>query len=345
MTLTSLELEQRLRDAFARPRLSIEFVSDRASHFASRAMLEALTRHFQPLGFEVALCALRDAVVPSSADVVLFHCKLRKQEPAYLAALRQANYGGVVVGWFWDNHHAKDANRQVAALVDMAIATHESHAAFLAERAPLLPSVLIGTLQWASDEARSYWASLDPAIKRSEELYGGFGRYKGSARTPCLERLIASGRYPALRFDDDPARPDYFKLTGEARFLDWAGHAVSLCLPYRDDLSARFFDAWLTGQIPVVTPDIAELTSAWAAAHRDRHFVCASSYEPADIAAAHQRALALFRAGGPEAQRARHQLVLDGHMFHHRIEQIVELLRQVAHQGIGAVARGVASHW
>jgi hypothetical protein len=181
--------------------------------------------------------------------------------------------------------------------------------------------------QWTADEARVAWSTVPASPERLPHLYGGFGRYRGTERTARLEELIASGDYPALRFTDDPSRPDYFKQTAVARFQEWAAYAVSLCLPYRNDLSNRFFDAWLTGQIPVVTRDIPELSAAWAVPHADRHFVYADSGERADIDAAHRRALALFREGGVEGQRARHELALNEHMLHHRIARIVELIR------------------
>ena len=107
---------------------------------------------------------------------------------------------------------------------------------------------------------------------------------------------------------------------------------MSLCLPYRGDLSRRFFDAWLTGQIPIVTPDIAELTSDLAARNHNRHFLCARSDSPKDIEVAHHHALDLFRTGGVEGQRQRHEMVLREHMCHHRVEQILTMLRDAAVQ-------------
>ena len=114
---------------------------------------------------------------------------------------------------------------------------------------------------------------------------------------------------------------------------------MSLCLPYRNDLGVRFFDAWLTGQIPIVTADIVELQSDWAAPHRDRHFVVAASYAPPDIDAAHAHALELFDAGGREGQQLRHRMAFEQHLLQHRIERIVALLRAAADHGIDTVLR------
>ena len=308
--------------------LTVEIVSDRMSRFFSPATAGALRSELEPHGLDVSLRALAGAAIPSRADVVLLLCHVRKAEPAYLDALRNAGYDGVVASWFWDNHHAIDANRRIASLVDVAVAAHGCHAAYLAEDALLLPAVNLCVAQWTAAEARAGWDALRLSDVRRTDLYGGFGRYKGSARTVCLESLIDTGDYPALYFTDGGTRADYFTLTAGQRFAEWAGYGVSLCLPYRNDLSNRFFDAWLTGQIPIVTPDIPELASAWATEHLDRHFVCAAGYEQADIDAAHRRAVELFHRGGVAGQQARHQLALERHMLHHRVAGILSILRQ-----------------
>jgi len=264
---------------------------------------------------------------------VVLQCHQHRDEPAFLKSLRDTGYEGLIVGWFWDNHHGRDRNRAVADLVDVAIASHEVHAAYLAEHARLLPSVMLCSTQWTRSDASALWASLPLSSNRAEGLYGGFGRYPSATRTAWLAGLIASGRYPGLWFANDEGAPPYFKLTAEQRFYHWARYAVSLCVPYRDDLSNRFFDAWLTGQIPVVTPDIAELSAPWAQAHRDRDFVCAASYTEEDIDAAYRRARELFDSGGVAGQQARHQLALDHHLLEHRIAQIVTQLREVAAVG------------
>jgi hypothetical protein len=329
---------ERLRAGFSRPRLSVDILSDRVFRVFSRGTKEAVSRHFSARGADVTFRELRQAPVPSHADIVLLLCHLRKEEPTYLTALRESGYRGVTAGWFWDNHHAEDANRRVAALVDVGFASHDCHADYLAEHTTLLRTVLACVTQWTAEEACTLWSALVPTASRRAELLGGFVRYKSSTRTACLESLMASGRYPALRFVEGDER-SYFRQPSDARFREWAEHAVSLCLPFRDDLAQRFFDAWLTGQVPVVVGNVPELRSPWAAEDENRNYVRAGSCEPAEIDAAHQRALTVFSAGGVEGQRARHQLALHGHMFHHRIERILELLQKAAGTGVDAAMR------
>ncbi|MBI4266017.1 MAG: hypothetical protein HY657_16705, partial [Acidobacteria bacterium] len=298
-------LVQRLGQLVSRRPLTVDIVTGRASANFPPSAGQALARELAPGGAAVTLRDLTEAQAPCAADVVLLLGHVHREEVEYLTALRESGYAGVVVAWLWDNHHARARNRPVAALVDVTIAAHDCHAGYLAKHSVLFRSVMLGTAQWTREEACGLWASVDTAAARCPDLYGGFGRYKGSERTARVEQLIATGRYPALSFVDGDRSPGYFpyfRLSSEEKFHHWARYAVSLCLPYRDDLGLRFFDAWLTGQIPVVTPDIAELRSDWAQECRDRHFVVAASYDRSDIDAAHERALALFRAGGSEAQ-------------------------------------------
>jgi hypothetical protein len=339
---SSSRLSEKLEALSARATCALDVVTRGAIANFALPMGQALASSLATRGAAATWHELADAPVPSPADVVLLVGHAHPEEATFLAALRDSGFEGVVVAWLWDNHHAKKRNVRVAELADVTIAAHDCHAGYLADHSPLLRSVTVGSSQWTADEARELWSVVDTAAPRAPDLYGGFGRYKGSDRTTHLERLIASGRYPALYFVDGERGAgffDYFTLSSEARFRHWTGHAVSLCLPYRNDLGLRFFDAWLTGQIPVVTPDIPELQSEWAAPHRDRNFVQAASYDPADIDAAHARALELFRAGGSDGQQARHRLALDHHLFQHRIERILDVLRDAGTRGIDAVRR------
>ncbi|HVZ23340.1 MAG TPA: hypothetical protein VG871_19845 [Vicinamibacterales bacterium] len=338
-------VRQRLQELSSRPRLAVEIVTGRASANFAASMSAALARDLAPAGTAVTFRDLTEARVPCEADLVLLVSQVHREESAYLTALRDSAYGGVVVAWLWDNHHARDRNLEVAKRADITIAAHDCHADYLTNHGLLFRSVMLGSAQWTAHEARALWDSVDLTAARSQDLYGGFGRYRGSGRTAHLERLIASAQYPALYFVDGPKAQgyfNYFAMSSEERFRHWARFAVSLCLPYRNDLGLRFFDAWLTGQIPIATSDIPELESDWARPHRDRDFVLAASYEPADINAAHARALELFRAGGRDGQVARHRLALGHHLFQHRVERILALLREAASHGVEAVRRPAA---
>jgi hypothetical protein len=335
-------LARRIAGIMSQQRPAVDIVSGRASRSFSPLAREALADEFAASGITVSLLELSAAPTHSTADIILLLCHVHKEEPGYLAALRDGGYPGLIVSWLWDNHHAKDANRRIARLSDVTIAAHDVYAAYLAGHSTLFRSVKLCSTQWTAHEASTFWRRGGGAPDRSRELYGGFLGYRGSARTAHLEALIASGRYPALRLLNGERGSEYFAQDEEARFHEWTRYAVSLCLPYRNDLSNRFFDAWLTGQIPVVTPDVEELRAAWAAPYGDRHFVCAAGYDARELDAAHLRALSLFAAGGVAGQEERHQLALTGHLFTHRIAEILALLRGAAQSGLDAALHPAA---
>jgi hypothetical protein len=335
-------LARRIADFMSRARPSVDIVSGRASRSFPPPMRDALAADFAAAGVAVSLRELTAAPARPRADLVLLLCHVHKEEPAYLTALRDGGYPGLIAAWMWDNHHAKEANRRVARLADVTIAAHDVHAGYLAGHTTLFRSVNLCSTQWTPDEARTFWQTRGDG-DRSPDLYGGFVGYKGTPRTGRLAELIASGRYPALRLLDGERGAGYFAQDEAARFREWTRHAVSLCLPYRNDLSNRFFDAWLTGQIPVVTPDVAELRSAWAAPYLDRHFVCAAGDDVQDLDAAHERALSLFVAGGAAAQEERHRLALTNHLFRNRIDEILTLFRQAARSGLDQALHPLAA--
>jgi hypothetical protein len=329
MRISGDALQRIVRAIPSHPRLTVDVVSGRFGRFFPPRASGSGLRVIDLDAMTITVRGLADTDSGSRPDILILQCHQHRDEPAYLKALRDSGYEGVIVGWFWDNHHAKDRNRAVADLVDVAVASHDAHAAYLAEHAPLLPSVMLCSTQWSRRDAAELWGVAAASRDRADGLYGGFGRYPGAPRTAWLDQLMASGRYPGLWFANDEGAPPYFKMSGQDRFLHWTRYAVSLCVPYRGDLSNRFFDAWLTGQIPVVTPDIAELSAPWAQLHRDRDFVCAASYDETDIAAAYSHARDLFDAGGVAGQQARHELALNHHLLEHRIARIVMLLCDV----------------
>ena len=205
-------LQQRLRRLSSHAPFALEVVSGSASVGLASSLGVSLASALAPGGAAVSWRDLAGARPASSADVMLLVGHVHREESQYLAALRDSGYDGVIAAWLWDNHHAKDRNRQVAELSDLALAAHDHHAGYLAGLVPLLPTVMVGSVQWTGEEARAFWGSIDPAAPRSRDLYGGFARYKGSERTAHIEQLIATGRYPAVWFVDGARDSGYIQL-------------------------------------------------------------------------------------------------------------------------------------
>jgi hypothetical protein len=281
-------------------------------------------------------CTIADEFNPASwldYDVVILMVHLRPEERTALEAVSKHFNRPLLIGWFWDNHHLYMDNIATCRLLDIVIPGHGFAAAYLRSvSAALWPSLPLCVTQWTAEMADGFVGLMTPVIERKRDLYGGFVQYPDAReRNARLVDLHESGLFPMIYTIDPISLDRYFGQTSAQRFAEWGEYATSLCLPFDQDLSQRFFDAWLTGQVPVVTADIVDLRELpELSVHQNVDFVIADDASPSAIQAAAERALKLFDNGGDEGALRRHSLVLGNHMMVHRLQKIVSLLRTVA---------------
>jgi hypothetical protein len=117
----------------------------------------------------------------------------------------------------------------------------------------------------------------------------------------------------------------YFGLLPEERFGRWASHKASICVPVGGDLAQRFFDSLVTGQIPLVAPDIADLDRYISRELQERLPVLRFRDYTADaVREALDTAVRLFDRDGEEGARRRHRYALEQHMFTSRVRSLIE---------------------
>jgi hypothetical protein len=113
-------------------------------------------------------------------------------------------------------------------------------------------------------------------------------------------------------------------LSLEDRFKHWAAHKVSICLPLAGDVSQRLFDALVTGQIPIVPPDLYDLdTIIPPEVQNDLPVIRFHDYSTAAVDRAHRQALQAFQRGGKAGAERRHAFAMRNHMFPSRIRDII----------------------
>jgi len=339
----SAQIERRL-DAIlnARGAVRIAVITSRLGKIFSPDSKRDLTAWFDARGIaaELSDSAL---TLETSPDLLikLVHLQSDVEE---ITAFRERHPSVPVVGWFWDNHHHLFANYEVSEVLDIAIPGHDFASSYLRNNKTLhLDSIPLCITQWSHDEARQLWDEAESAA-RSNELYGGFVRYAfAEKRNALIEALIAAGE-KGVYFLEETQLQRYFGKSQKERFTEWAQHKASVCLPLRSDLSQRLFDALLTGQIPVVAPDIPDLNVIFTAEERARlPIITFDAYTPEAVRAAHAEAIRRFDEGGTAAARQRHHFALERHTFPARINDIVTALRQCAARS-GNVPAGEARH-
>lgn len=243
---------------------------------------------------------------------------------------RKRGYSGPVVGWFWDNHHTYFENAKTARTLDIVCPSHVLYADYLQNRNALsIAPVPLCVTQWTRRNALTLYRRWGSGA-RDDRLYGGFVRYAiGGKRNDLILDLVSADKPHALYLLNENNIAPYFAKGPGERFADWCSYKASLCLPVRDDLSQRFFDAWLTGQIPVVPRGLVPTLEFLGADALSKHVSVFDTYSVDDVYAAHAEAVEKFNRGGEDGATERHTLARDNHMFTNRITGIIDLILSV----------------
>ena len=312
----------RLAQRFAETGTRVAVVSKRYSKiFAANVHTELDTHETR---YQVEFYDSPEAFDPAQADLIINLCHVLAD---YSDTLRYRHRGfqGPIVGWFWDNHHTYFENAHAARVADFVCPSHVLFADYLRNRdAVFMETVPLCVTQWTARNARTLYRRWGLSA-RDDRLYGGFVRYNmGSKRNQLVLDLIGTDRPHALYLLDEMNLAPYFGKSAGERFADWCRYKTSLCLPLRNDLSQRFFDAWLTGQIPVVPRGLVPALEFLGADALERHVAVFEDYSPDAVHAAHAEALEKFDAAGQAGADARHALARDHHMFANRVSEIID---------------------
>lgn len=304
-------------------RRRIAVVTKRYGKIFSEAVEADLSTDLVDLG-EVALFRSPQDVEAGSFDHIIQLCHVQ-QDFDDIAAYRARGFQGAVAAWFWDNHHNYWENRRTAESADLVVPGHAFCADYLANREALMMTpVPLCVTQWGRAEARALFAEFG-RTGRSDALSGGFVDYRMSnKRSRLVTDLVTARASDALLLLRESDLSPYFGLSRAQRFAGWCSYKTSLCLPLRRDLSQRFFDAWLTGQVVVVPEETADLVSVLPEDQRSRHMVTFRKWTVEEVMAAQEKALRLFDEGGVAAMMERHELAASRHMFADRIRALID---------------------
>jgi GT2 family glycosyltransferase len=321
------EIDDRLRALERSAAPVIGVISKRRGKIFSKE-IEAELAAYAPSGTVIVFGEDETAPGVATADLILALIHVQ-DEDAMVERLRAVRSDRAVVGWFWDNHHHVFENYRISKTLDVVVPGHGFCGGYLKSReSRMSDSLPLCVTQWARTEVGP-WFEGHGLATRSDALYGGFVDYgfNDRRRTFVLE---VQKRLPgnALRLIDELRLAEYFGRSEEDRFAEWCGYKTSLVLPLQDDLSQRFFDALLTGQVPLAPYDIRDFDQVISPELQESLPVIRFSMDDPDSAvAAHAAAVAAFDRGGVDGARARHDFARENHMFSARIGQLVERLR------------------
>jgi len=147
----------------------------------------------------------------------------------------------------YDNHHWINNNIQVAIFADVYVPAHQSENLMSSKVNPnILGGIPCGSNQWSMDFILNT-GNLNLLSQRSNMPLGKYFFYeKFLHRNKTINTLTQT--YPQIAF----VKQDFHALSPEIKWKEWSGHKLHWISPVLNDLPIRFFDALITGGIPLI---------------------------------------------------------------------------------------------
>jgi|GEM_PF-61610 len=328
------EITRKIRDFLKYSGRKILVISKAVKRYFCEKTEQEIQEYFQSRNYHFSFCDLKEL---ETIDLINFDCIIRlyhlDNELNLVEKIRGDCFSGLVIIWSWDNHTHYNMNAITAKTADIFIPAHKFTEKLYKNSDSILTEFMpLCTSQWTTEEAQEFFAAYGHK-KRSNKLFGGFTKYPhGQKRNVLLDQIIE--QMPESKVFVFPhGNGVYFDLNPAQRFEQWATYKVSICLPLKNDLSQRFFDALLCGQIPIVPEDIFDLDAVIPPYLQAMLPVIKfRNYDVESVQTAYQEAITRFDAEGIEGVNRRHKFALENHLFVHRLDAILGMINNLANK-------------
>ncbi|MBR8826989.1 MAG: tetratricopeptide repeat protein [Gomphosphaeria aponina SAG 52.96 = DSM 107014] len=327
------EIIRKVRNFLDSPNKKIMIISSAVNRFFYEKTEQDIQEYFKSRNFYLKLD--NKDILPD-IDIANFDCVIwlytRQLELDLVKKIQEQGFRGLAITWSWDNHTDYNMNIQVAKGTDIFIPGHGfTEKIYRNNNSIIAKSIPLCTSQWTGEEAQEFFAIYGHK-ERSNKLFGGFTKYAhGEKRNVLLDQIIEQMPESQVFMFGVGNTSVYFDLTPAQRFEQWATYKVSICVPVKNDLPLRFFDALLSGQIPIVSEDIFDLDAVIPPYMQAMLPVIKfRNYDVESVQTAYQEAITRFDAEGIEGINRRHKFALENHLFVHRLDAILGMLNSWA---------------
>lgn len=237
----------------------------------------------------------------------------------------------LVVCWFWDNHHLITETTRNAFLADYSFAAHYYASSYL--RTPLLGwggFIPLCPITWSEMKVKMFRERFFDQ-ERSNLLYGGYNSYQQwPERDKWLNEVIESTIPTNINIYKHGQTPHpFYTLSEEDKFKEWAFHKVTLCTSFEKNTTIRMFDSLLTGSIPILTGEIADLNMIFTPDEMNMLNIIHIQEPTLDLLKnAYDLAISLYDEGGVEHAVKRSDYILQNHMPYNRVHKMVDVILQ-----------------
>jgi hypothetical protein len=222
----------------------------------------------------------------------------------------------------YDNHHWIPNNIQAVIFADVYIPSHQDEY-LLASRinTNIIGCIPCGTNQWTREFIDNHAKELVSCLRSKEPL----GKYYFFKKFPHRNKCIATLEevYPSISITDC----DFHALTQEQKWEQWSSHKLHWISPVLNDLPIRFFDALVTGGLPLIPGGLKPYVAALGIP--ENYYL---TYGPLDIINPKDlvsRANILFDSEGENGVVERHRYALENFHVDAIIEKIIAAVYKV----------------
>jgi hypothetical protein len=206
-----------------------------------------------------------------------------------------------------DSHHWFQLGILLAGVADVYLPGHPDSFLLPSRINPhVVGGIPIGSTQWHRGFLEKKLNEV-ASVPRSDAPFGPHSFYPDFLYRNQLVTTFAP-HSPEIRLQVTTETNDFLKKSAEDRWSEWASRKLHLIAPVSNDIPNRFFDALITGGLPLVPTGLR--THLVALGIPEDHFLPYSPTDIADPPAFFERALRHFNSTGPNGcfQRARFTL-------------------------------------
>jgi hypothetical protein len=169
---------------------------------------------------------------------------------------------------------------------------------------------------------------LEPELfstPRTVALSGGFTHYpQFPFRNGIVQRVMGQPVGAALELPGEQSSGHHSRRSADDNWRTWCSSKVNLMVPSMTDLPHRFFDALLSGNVPLVPRWVQPFFQHFDFSGFERlPVVWFDHADLRDMAPRVAQAVALFDRTGSAGIAQRHRWVREHHMLENRIEHIL----------------------
>jgi hypothetical protein len=156
------------------------------------------------------------------------------------------NPASLFIVWDFDNHHWLPQSLQLCLLSDIYVPAHDENLYFISRLNEFfLSPIQCSSIQWS----RKFLSESQDLIVSRNRQTGPLGVHKKYLQFKRRNALISklNPHFPHVKLGGT----DWEERSALIRLSEWASFKTHLIVPVRNDLPIRFFDALISGGIPI----------------------------------------------------------------------------------------------